>query len=97
MRFVIIFIMLIVSFYTFGGKMAKSRDGNKWRSESTSTIYNLTDGQKFELENKSKDGDSEASFRLYQYYCFTINNIDEQLRYLEISASQGNIIAQYNY
>ncbi|EAS8272665.1 sel1 repeat family protein, partial [Salmonella enterica] len=78
MRFVIIFIMLIVSFYTFGGKMAKSRDGNKWRSESTSTIYNLTDGQKFELENKSKDGDSEASFRLYQYYCFTINNIDEQ-------------------
>ncbi|EDR9481554.1 sel1 repeat family protein, partial [Salmonella enterica subsp. enterica serovar Thompson] len=25
MRFVIIFIMLIVSFYTFGGKMAKSR------------------------------------------------------------------------
>ncbi|EAM9295695.1 sel1 repeat family protein, partial [Salmonella enterica] len=86
MRFVIIFIMLIVSFYTFGGKMAKSRDGNKWRSESTSTIYNLTDGQKFELENKSKDGDSEASFRLYQYYCFTINNIDEQLRYLEISA-----------
>ncbi|EAM1912407.1 sel1 repeat family protein, partial [Salmonella enterica] len=89
MRFVIIFIMLIVSFYTFGGKMAKSRDGNKWRSESTSTIYNLTDGQKFELENKSKDGDSEASFRLYQYYCFTINNIDEQLRYLEISASQG--------
>ncbi|MEY78650.1 sel1 repeat family protein, partial [Salmonella enterica] len=88
MRFVIIFIMLIVSFYTFGGKMAKSRDGNKWRSESTSTIYNLTDGQKFELENKSKDGDSEASFRLYQYYCFTINNIDEKLRYLEISASQ---------
>ncbi|EAX3315875.1 sel1 repeat family protein, partial [Salmonella enterica] len=87
MRFVIIFIMLIVSFYTFGGKMAKSRDGNKCRSESTSTIYNLTDGQKFELENKSKDGDSEASFRLYQYYCFTINNIDEQLRYLEISAS----------
>ncbi|EAR0705101.1 sel1 repeat family protein, partial [Salmonella enterica] len=85
MRFVIIFITLIVSFYTFGGKMAKSRDGNKWRSESTSTIYNLTDGQKFELENKSKDGDSEASFRLYQYYCFTINNIDEQLRYLEIS------------
>ncbi|EBH8965049.1 sel1 repeat family protein, partial [Salmonella enterica subsp. enterica serovar Concord] len=32
MRFVIIFITLIVSFYTFGGKMAKSRDGNKWRS-----------------------------------------------------------------
>ncbi|EAS4922321.1 sel1 repeat family protein, partial [Salmonella enterica] len=90
MRFVIVFIMLIVSFYTFGGKMAKSKDDNKWRSESTSTIYNLTDEQKFELENKSKDGDSEASFRLYQYYCFTINNIDEQLRYLEISASQGN-------
>ncbi|EBJ9321950.1 sel1 repeat family protein [Salmonella enterica subsp. enterica serovar Idikan] len=60
-------------------------------------MYNLTDEQKFELENKSKDGDSEASFRLYQYYCFTINNIDEQLRYLKISASQGNIIAQYNY
>ncbi|EBF0415018.1 sel1 repeat family protein, partial [Salmonella enterica] len=31
MRFVIVFIMLIVSFYTFGGKMTKSKDGNKWR------------------------------------------------------------------
>ncbi|ECS4209024.1 sel1 repeat family protein, partial [Salmonella enterica subsp. enterica serovar Derby] len=27
MRFVIVFIMLIVSFYTFGGKMTKSKDG----------------------------------------------------------------------
>lgn len=54
MRFVIIFIMLIVSFYTFGGKMAKSRDGNKWRSESTSTIYNLTDGQNSSLKTNRK-------------------------------------------
>ena len=40
---------------------------------------------------------SEASFRLYQYYCFTKNNIDKQLRFLERSASQGNVTAQFNY
>lgn len=97
MRFVIIFIALMVSFYTFGGKIAESEDDDQWMSQSTFTIYDLSDEQKFDLEKKSKNGDAEASFRLYQYYCFTINNIDELLKYLEISASQGNIIAQYNY
>ncbi|EFB9938824.1 sel1 repeat family protein, partial [Escherichia coli] len=37
------------------------------------------------LKYKSQHGDSEASFRLYQYYCFTKNNIDKQLRFLERS------------
>ncbi|EIB0728246.1 sel1 repeat family protein [Escherichia coli] len=49
------------------------------------------------LKYKSQNGDSEASFRLYQYYCFTKNNIDKQLRFLERSASQGNVTAQFNY
>ncbi|AXH83701.1 hypothetical protein DVH14_00040 [Escherichia coli] len=50
-----------------------------------------------QMKTRWKHGDSEASFRLYQYYCFTKNNIDKQLRFLERSASQGNVTAQFNY
>ncbi len=51
--------------------------------------YDLSEEKLMKLKYKSQHGDSEASFRLYQYYCFTKNNIDKQLRFLERSASQG--------
>ncbi len=46
--------------------------------------YDLSEEKLMKLKYKSQHGDSEASFRLYQYYCFTKNNIDKQLRFLEI-------------
>ncbi|MDG2903633.1 hypothetical protein P7M55_24750, partial [Vibrio parahaemolyticus] len=47
--------------------------------------YDLSEEKLMKLKYKSQHGDSEASFRLYQYYCFTKNNIDKQLRFLERS------------
>lgn len=64
---------------------------------STAMTYDLSEEKLMKLKYKSQHGDSEASFRLYQYYCFTKNNIDKQLRFLERSASQGNVTAQFNY
>lgn len=64
---------------------------------STAMTYDLSEEKLMKLKYKSQHGDSEASFRLYQYYCFTKNNIYKQLRFLERSASQGNVTAQFNY
>ncbi|HFX0145452.1 TPA: sel1 repeat family protein [Shigella boydii] len=64
---------------------------------STAMTDDLSEEKLMKLKYKSQHGDSEASFRLYQYYCFTKNNIDKQLRFLERSASQGNVTAQFNY
>ena len=64
---------------------------------STAMTYDLSEEKLMKLKYKSQHGDSEASFRLYQYYCFTKNNIYKQLRYLERSASQGSVTAQFNY
>ncbi|MBA8160704.1 hypothetical protein GJD92_01280 [Escherichia coli] len=52
---------------------------------STAMTYDLSEEKLMKLKYKSQHGDSEASFRLYQYYCFTKNNIDKQLRFLERS------------
>ena len=40
---------------------------------------------------------SEEKLMKLKYYCFTKNNIYKQLRFLERSASQGNVTAQFNY
>lgn len=42
---------------------------------STAMTYDLSEEKLMKLKYKSQHGDSEASFRLYQYYCFTKNNI----------------------
>ena len=38
---------------------------------STAMTYDLSEEKLMKLKYKSQHGDSEASFRLYQYYCFT--------------------------
>lgn len=48
---------------------------------STAMTYDLSEEKLMKLKYKSQHGDSEASFRLYQYYCFTKNNIYKQLRF----------------
>lgn len=70
----------------------------KERIEITSTpdIFNLSERDKLNLEKKSKDGDSNASFRLYEYYAFTLNDNNRLMEYLRTAALQGSVIAQYN-
>lgn len=47
---------------------------------STAMTYDLSEEKLMKLKYKSQHGDSEASFRLYQYYCLLkiilINNCD---------------------
>lgn len=56
---------------------------------STAMTYDLSEEKLMKLKYKSQHGDSEASFRLYQYYCFTKNNIDKQLRFLKDQHLRG--------
>lgn len=39
---------------------------------STAMTYDLSEEKLMKLKYKSQHGDSEASFRLYQYYCFLV-------------------------
>ena len=56
---------------------------------STAMTYDLSEEKLMKLKYKSQHGDSEASFRLYQYYCFTKNNIDIVLS-LHVKPTQKN-------
>lgn len=64
---------------------------------STSKAFNLNENEKSKLNIKSESGDSSASYRLHQYYTYTCFNVDKQIKYLSRAASQGDVIAQYNY
>ncbi|WP_213032670.1 hypothetical protein, partial [Acinetobacter indicus] len=64
---------------------------------STAMTSALSEEKLMKLTYKSQHGDSVASFRLYQYYCFTTNNIDKHSRFLERSASQWTVTAQFHY
>lgn len=93
-------VVFIISFRAYGNDMPNKNIENKnIRIEISSTplIYDLSEKDKTELEVKSLNGDANASFRLYQYYSFTLNDIDEQMRFLKRAACQGNNVAQYNY
>ncbi|EKT7570211.1 Sel1 repeat [Salmonella enterica subsp. salamae] len=64
---------------------------------STPQLFDLSINEKSELEVRSNSGDSGASYRLHQYYTYTCHNVDKQVKYLARAASQGDVIAQYNY
>ena len=71
-------------------------ENNRYIGVSTKTIYNLTDEEREVLEKKSFDGDAAASFRLYEYYSLSNPNLEKEFQYLEVAATQGHPIAQYN-
>lgn len=58
--------------------------------------YYLDDDSKKILESKSIDGNSDASFELYQYYAYTYFDVNKQNKYLKRAISQGGM-AQYYY
>lgn len=71
----------------------------KYRIEISSThqVFNLNEDEVLGLRIKSEHGDADASYRLHQYYVYTHYDIDKQIEYLAKAASQGCVIAQYNY
>lgn len=59
-------------------------------AESTASSYNLNKQEICELEDKASSGDSDAAFRLYQYYFFVALEHKESEKWLHRSAEFGN-------
>jgi TPR repeat protein len=69
---------------------------NKPHPESTASTYWLSDAEKSVLSDKANKGDKDAAFRLAQYYSFVDFYPDNELYWLERSATAGHAVAQYN-
>ncbi|WP_318393102.1 sel1 repeat family protein [Enterobacter sp.] len=78
-------------------KKYRMEDKDEGMMGSTATTYDLSKEQLLELKNKSTHGNADATFRLYQYYSFTLNDIDKEMHYLEKASLQRHSKAQYNY
>ena len=89
--FILIANVFFFSCCSYGGEIPPPIKLHNIEISSTSESFNLSENQRYELDIKSEGGDGDASYR---YICF---NIPKQIKYLARSASQGNIIAQYNY
>jgi len=64
---------------------------------SSGTIYYLNEDEIYYYKKKSLEGNSDASFKLYQYYAFSNFIKPDMIKWLKISALQGNEVARYNY
>jgi len=93
------FFSLIIICFPGGANMSVFAEdkSNKGRQGSTYTTFNLSDEERVVLEKKSLDGDAAASFRLSQYYALSNYNQEKELQYLEVAATQGHPVAQYNF
>lgn len=73
---------------------------------SSGTVFDLTPVEREVLERRATSGDGEASFRLSQFYSMaggvdgsSEDNLDDavqNLRWLELAASQGHETATFN-
>ncbi|MNV80323.1 hypothetical protein D3C71_1739210 [compost metagenome] len=73
---------------------------------SSGTVFDLTPREREVLERKATSGDGEASFRLSQFYSMAggvdgsseddLDDIVQNLRWLELAASQGHETATFN-
>lgn len=82
----LIFMFFSISIYGGGDRMI-----------SSGSTYYLNSEELERLKKESLQGDSNASYRLYQYFAFSKFNKSEMLKWLRISSSQGNEVANYNY
>lgn len=79
-------MLFSISIYSEGDRMI-----------SSGSTYYLNHDELECLKKQSLNGDSDASYKLYQYFAFSEFNKPEMLRWLRISYSQGNEVANYNY
>jgi TPR repeat protein len=73
---------------------------------SSGTVFDLTPVERKVLERRATSGDGEASFRLSQFYSLaggvdgssedTLDDAVQNLRWLELAASQGHETATFN-
>lgn len=64
---------------------------------SSGSMHYLNEDEIDYYKKKSLEGNSDASFKLYQYYAFSNFIKPEMIKWLKISALQGNDVARYNY
>jgi len=64
---------------------------------SSGTIYYLNEDEIVYYKKKSLEVNSDASIKLYQYYAFSNFIKPDMIKWLKISALQGNEVARYNY
>lgn len=94
------FSLFVFFVYQVNGEDMKNDHIEKKDEEmvgSTAMTYDLSKKELLDIKYKSEYGNAEASFRLYQYYFFTLDDIDNQMYYLYRAAVQGHPIGQYNY
>ena len=64
--------------------------------DSTASVYGLNDEEIRELIMRAESGDSDAAFRLYQFYRFSKMDMDAAIVWLSKSAELGNSTAVHN-
>lgn len=80
-------------------KIAMPNEKNKNPTDnpvSTASIFNLTQIEIDLLNIKANDGDSEAAFRLAQYFTFVENKSNKKKYWLEIAEKNKHPAAAYN-
>ena len=90
-------VCFLILTFSIAGCTDSNYTNNKKNIISTASIYNLQDSDLMILKDESCKGDAQASYRLYEYYTFTIYDIENQMKYLKNAALQGDVVAQYNY
>lgn len=71
--------------------------GCQEKSIIPSRTFDLTPNERAVLERRALQGDNSASLSLSNYFLFIRNDPTNALYWLEKSAQDGNVVAQYNY
>lgn len=73
------------------------------RVKSTPEKFDLSANQLADLKRRAEErGDASAAFRVYEYYSLSCTNCtaaerqSNVIHYLNVAASNGNVVAQYN-
>lgn len=101
------YILIVVVSIVFYNAVFNAFDKNNVKVviSSSSDLFDMSWKDRTLLEFESRNGNSEASFRLFLYYasvcldpsCSSIEDMDRWMFYLSRAAIQGNVKAQYNY
>lgn len=56
----------------------------------------LADGEKMRLKSLAAKGDGKAAYKLAEYFAYVESNEPEYMRWCQMAAKEGYVIAQYN-
>jgi hypothetical protein len=88
--FLLLFVFFLNYFFTADTEEAEGIPINP------SMTFYLTEEQIKEFSRKAEEGDADSAFKLHQYFAFLTDDRKKSMYWLEISAKNGNVIAQYS-